>query len=64
MRIEPATTPGAGLREKRDRLAREIAELESKAARLRASAEARRKTLNRLDARLVLEDGATRHAHG
>lgn len=51
-------------RERRDRLAREIAELESKAARLRASAEARRKTLIRLDARLVLDgNGATRTDH-
>jgi len=55
----------AELRARRDRLAREIQGLETKAARLRASAEARRKTLNRLDARLVLDgNGATRPAHG
>lgn len=55
----------AELQARRDRLAREIAEIEAKAARLRASAEARKKTLSRLDARLLLDgNGATRPAHG
>jgi len=65
MRIDSITTSAPSLRERRDRLAREIAELEAKAARLRESAAARRKTLNRLDARLVLDgNGTTRRADG
>lgn len=47
----------ADLNERRERLAREVAEIEAKAARLRESAAARRKTLTRLDAQLAMNGG-------
>ncbi len=61
-----ATTPGAGLREKRDRLAAEIRAAEGKAQRLRQSIQTRKETLRRLDAQLVLvgEHGGDRSHHG
>ena len=60
----PKVNGAQDLRAHRERLAREVAEIEAKAARLRVSAEERRKTLNRIDARLVLDgNGATRSRH-
>jgi hypothetical protein len=54
----PKANSAHGLRARRERLAREVAEIEAKAARLKTSAANRRKTLNRLDAQLVLSDEA------
>lgn len=62
----PKTHSAQDLRTRRERLAREVAEVEAKAKRLQESAAARRKTLTRLDAQLVLADGNGRGmpAHG